>query len=142
MRELGAVLLSAVVFAISFLHFQWSRGSTWPEASEEALARAVVGDGRTHMPPPIACIAVSAVLALVALWPLCVAVGVTDLPVPQTSVAIGGVFVGRGFAGFVPRWRAHFSDEPFATRDKRIYSPLCMVLGLGYAALASADFGA
>jgi hypothetical protein len=142
MRELGAVVLSVVVFGISFLHFQWSRGSFWPEANEEALARAVVGDGRRHMPSPVACIAVSAVLALVALWPLCVAAGVTDLPVPQTSVTIGGVFVGRGLAGYVPRWRELFSDEPFATRDKRFYSPLCIVLGLGYAALGSADFAA
>ena len=142
MKELGVVVLSAVVFALSFLHFQWGRGITWPEKSEEALARAVVGDGRRHMPPPIACIAVSAVLAFVALWPLCVAAGVTDLPVPQTSVTIGGVFVGRGLAGFVPRWRELFSDEPFATRDRRYYSPLCIVLGLGYAALGSADFAA
>ena len=142
MRELGAVVLSLVVFAISFIHFQWGRGSHWPEANEEALARAVVGDGRRHMPPPIACIAVSAVLVLVALWPLCVVTGVTDLPVPQTSVTIGGVFVGRGLAGYVPRWRELFSDEPFTTRDKRFYSPLCIVLGLGYAALGAADFAA
>jgi hypothetical protein len=142
MRILGALVLSAVVLAISFLHFRWSRGSHWPEASEEALARAVVGDGRRRMPSPIACLAVSAVLALVALWPLCVVAGLTDLPVPQTSVAIGGVFVGRGLAGYVPRWRALFSDEPFATRDRRFYSPLCIVLGLGYAALGFANFAA
>jgi hypothetical protein len=103
MRELGAVVLSVVVFAISLLHFQWSRGSHWPEASEEALACAVVGDGRRHMPH---------------------------------------VFVGRGLAGYVPRWRALFCDEPFATRDKRFYSPLCIVLGLGHAVLGSADFAA
>ncbi len=142
MRELGALVLSAAVFALSFLLFQWSRGSHWPEASEEALARAVIGDGRRQMPPPIACIAASAVLALVALWPLCVVMGLTDLPVPQTSVTIGGVLVGRGMAGFVPRWRALFCDEPFATRDKRYYSPLCIVLGLGYAALGAVDFAA
>jgi hypothetical protein len=142
MRELGGIVLSALVFALSFLHFGWGRGSFWPEASEVALARAVVGDGRRHMPPPIACFAVSIVLALAALWPLCVVAGVTDLPVAQTSMTIGGVFVGRGAAGFVPRWRELFCDEPFATRDKRYYSPLCIVIGLGYAALGAGDFGA
>ena len=142
MTALLAVLLFTIVGALSLIHFQWGRGSYWPEESEEALARAVVGDGRRHMPPPIACIAVSAVLALVALWPLCAVAGITDLPVPQTSVTIGGVLVGRGLAGYVPRWRELFSDEPFATRDKRFYSPLCIVLGLGYAALGSADFAA
>jgi hypothetical protein len=142
MTALLAVLLFVIVGALSLMHFRWGRGSCWPEESEEALARAVVGDGRRHMPPPIACIAVSAVLALVALWPLCAVAGITDLPVSQTSVTIGGVFVGRGLAGYVPRWRALFYDEPFATRDKRFYSPLCIVLGLGYAALGSADFAA
>jgi hypothetical protein len=140
MRELGALVLSAVVFALAALPYQWSRGSHWPEASEEALARAIVGDGRRRMPPRLACLAVSCVLAMVAIWPLCVAAGATELPVPQTSVIIGGVFVGRGLAGYVPRWRQLFSDEPFATRDKRYYSPLCLVLGLGYAALGARDF--
>lgn len=142
MRELGALVLSVVVFAVSALYFQWSRGSHWPEASEEALARAVVGDGRRHMPSRLVCLAASFVLAMVAVWPLCVMGGATDLPVAQTSVVIGGMFVGRGLAGYVPRWRALFSDEPFATRDRRFYSPLCIVVGLGYAALGAADFAA
>ena len=34
------------------------------------LARAVIGDGRRRMPPRFACLALSLVLAMVALWPL------------------------------------------------------------------------
>lgn len=142
MRALIAFLLFAVVFALSWIHFQWSRGSHWPEESEEALARAVIGDGRRRMPGRIACLALSFVLAMVALWPLSVLGHATDLQVRQVSMVISGVFVARGIAGYTPRWRGYFYDQPFTTRDKRYYSPLCLMLGLGYAAFAAGDLGA
>jgi FtsH-binding integral membrane protein len=141
MRELLAVILFASVFALSFIHFQWSRGSHWPEESEEALARAVIGDGRRSMPSPLACLALSIVLAVVALWPLFVMDRATELSIRQVTMVIAGTFVARGIAGYTVRWRQHFNDEPFATRDRRYYSPLCLVLGLGYAAFAAGELG-
>jgi len=33
-------------------------------------------------------------------------------------------------------------ERLFATRDKRYYSPLCLLPGLGHAAFASGDLGA
>jgi hypothetical protein len=142
MRLLLALVLFAVVFAISFLHFRWSRGSHWPEQNEAALARAVIGDGRTRMPPPWACLAVSLVLAAVALWPLCVVDRATELAMRQVTMVIAGTFVARGIAGYTPRWRDYFYDQPFAKRDRLIYSPLCLLLGVGYAAFASGQLGA
>jgi len=142
MRTLIAVVLFAVVSGLSWLHFRWSRGSHWPEANEEALARAVVGDGRRRMPSRAACLAVSVVLAAVALWPISVIDRATELSMRQVSMVIAGTFVARGFAGYTPRWRQYFHDEPFATRDRRYYSPLCLFLGLGYAAFAAGDLGA
>lgn len=139
MRLLLAVVLFAAVFALSFVHFQWSRGSHWPEESEAALARAVIGDGRRRMPSRFACLAVSLVLALVALWPLGVLDRATELPIRQVSMVIAGTFVARGIAGYTPRWRAYFHDQPFTTRDRRYYSPLCLLIGLGYAAYASGE---
>ena len=142
MRGLLAFLLFAVVFALSFVHFQWSRGSHWPEESEAALARAVIGDGRRRMPPRFACLALSIVLAMVALWPLCVVDRAAELSIRQVSMVIAGTFVARGIAGYTPRWRGYFYDQPFTTRDKRYYCPLCLLLGLGYAAFASGELGA
>jgi hypothetical protein len=129
------------VFSLSFLHFQWSRGRHWPERSEEALARAVVGDGRRRMPSRLACLAASFVLAIVAVWPLCVVGHATDLSVRQGTMVIAGTFVARGIVGYTPRWRGLFHDEPFATRDRRYYSPVSLLLGLGYAAFASGELG-
>jgi hypothetical protein len=32
----------------------------------------------------------------------------------------------------MPAWRRRHSAEPFATLDRRIYAPLCFVLGAGF----------
>lgn len=142
MRLLLALILFAVVFALSFIHFRWSRGSHWPEESEAALARAVIGDGRRRMPSPRACLAVAFVLALVAFWPFFALGYATELEIRQGSMVLAGLFVARGIAGYTPRWRGYFHDQPFTTRDKRYYSPLCLLLGLGYAAFAAGDLAA
>lgn len=134
-----AFLLFVGVGAVAVLHGLWGLGITWPEASAEALARSVVGDGRRRMPPAWQCFVVAAVLAPVALWPF-VMLGRDEVPfVLAVSVAIAGVFVVRGLAGYSPRWRGHFRDEPFATRDKRYYSPFCLLMGVGYLALLAGE---
>jgi hypothetical protein len=141
MTVLLALLLFVAVFPLSLAHFYWSRGSHWPMASEEALARAVIGDGRRRMPGRIPCLAVSMLLCAVSLFPLCALDPASRLPVRHISVIIAGVFVARGIAGYTPTWRGHFRDEPFATFDKRYYSPLCILLGLAYVAFGSGEFG-
>ena len=53
--------------------------------------------------------------------------------------AIAGTFVARGWAGYSPRWRSHYNDEPFARRDKRYYSPYSLLLGVSYLALLAGE---
>ncbi len=55
------------------------------------------------------------------------------------AFAVAGLFVVRGMAGYSPRWREHFRDEPFATRDRRYYSPYCLLMGVGYLALLAGE---
>ena len=69
MTALMALLLTIGVGAIAVIHVMWGLGSHWPEASEEALARSVVGDGRRRMPPSWQCFLVALVLAVMALEP-------------------------------------------------------------------------
>ena len=49
---------------------------------------------------------------------------------------VGGVFalafLGRGILGYTPWWRARHPVEPFATLDRRNYSPLCLWVGAGF----------
>jgi len=139
MNTVLALLLFVGVGAVAVVHAMWGLGSTWPEASQEALARGVVGDGRKRMPPPWQCFAVAILLALVALWPWYVLGRSSEPAVLTGTFAIAGVFVARCWAGYSPRWRAHFHDEPFARRDKRYYSPYCLLLGVSYLALLAGE---
>jgi hypothetical protein len=127
--------LSLVAALIAAAHAWWAFGRIWPAASEAALARAVIGDGRVRMPPPWQCAAVAGALVVVAAWPW-VIVARPDSPLVLIgSVVIGPVFFIRGSAGYSPRWRGHFTAEPFRTRDFYLYSPLCLALGVGFIAL-------
>ena len=134
-----AFLLFVGVGAIAVVHALWGLGNTWPEANQEALARGVVGDGRKRMPPPWQCFAVAFLLAVVALWPWYVLGRSSEPAVLTGTFAIAGAFVARGWAGYSPRWRSIFYDEPFARRDKRYYSPYSLLLGVSYLALLAGE---
>jgi len=130
-----ALLLTVLVLVISGLHAYWGLGGLWPEKSEAELALAVIGDGRRRMPPPWQCFAVAAVLLAVAAWPWAIVVRPDDHLVVVGSIVIAAVFFVRGLAGYSPRWRTRFSAEPFATRDRRIYAPVSLTIGVGFASL-------
>jgi len=42
------------------------------------------------------------------------------------------LFLGRGVLGYTSGWRARFSAEPFATLDRKNYSPLSLWIGAGF----------
>ena len=139
MTALMALLLPIGVGAIAVIHVAWGLGSHWPEASEEALARSVVGDGRRRMPPAWQCFLVALVLAVMDLWPWYVLGRIEHPSVLAGTYMIAGIFAARGIAGFSHRWKAHFTIEPFATRNRRYYSPYCLLLGVGYIALVAGE---
>ena len=58
-------------------------------------------------------------------------------PLPALAgLAVAFVFLARGIAGFTPAWRRLTPEQPFASLDVRYYSPLCLAIGSGFAALA------
>jgi uncharacterized protein DUF3995 len=135
------VALSLVLALLATAHAWWALGGIWPAASEPDLARAVIGDGRSRMPPPWQCAAVAMVLVAVAIWPWVVIAWPQSQLVLIGSIVIGAVFFIRGTAGYSARWRARSKDEPFRTRDFYLYSPLCLALGVGFIALLTRDMG-
>ena len=141
MSTIIAILMCAVLAVIAGAHAWWAIGGTWPSSDAATLARGVVGDGRARMPSAGMTAVVALVLVVVAVWPLLLA-GVLTVPLPRVVVmgvgaAMGAVFLLRGVAGYSSAWRRRFRVEPFATRDVRYFSPLCLVLAVGYAALLS-----
>jgi hypothetical protein len=142
-----AFALSLVLLLITTLHVYWGIGGIWPGRDTVSCAHAVVGfRGVDEMPAPFACFAVAACLGLATLWPMALE-GVFATPFPKaglaaTALLIALVFLARGIAGFMPWWRRLAPEQPFARLDVRYYSPLCLVVGLGFAILAITEFPA
>jgi hypothetical protein len=134
-----AIALSLVVALLAAAHAWWATGRYWPSATASALAHAVIGDGRVRMPPPWQCAAVAGALAVVAAWPWLMLHRPDSRLVLIGSVVIGAVFFLRGTAGYSARWRARFTARPFRTLDFYLYSPLCLLLGVGFIKLLTLE---
>jgi hypothetical protein len=134
-----AIALSLVVALLAAAHAWWATGRIWPSASASALAHAVIGDGRVRMPPPWQCAAVASALAAVAAWPWVMLRWPDSQLVLIGSIVIGAIFFLRGTAGYSPRWRGRFTARPFRTLDFYLYSPLCLLLGVGFIKLLTLE---
>ena len=148
MIRLLAWLLAAVPVTLAGVHAYWAGGGLWPATTEKDLIYTVIGDPRFVAMPPMwmtLCVAgallVSAAMALLSLrrWS-----GLSKAGLIVLLLGITAVFALRGGAGMAiamgvlnvdPPW-----TEPFATLDTYIYSPLCLILGLGFAILTLDQF--
>lgn len=133
-----AIAVAAVLFVVSLLHFLWATGSPWPCSDQQSLLRTVVGHPQLkRFPSPLLTALAATVIGLaglMALW----AGGVLLLPLPDWIRTAGilvltGIFLLRGLSTYTSRriWTAPL--EPFATLDRRIFAPLCIALGCGFA---------
>ena len=128
-----------VLTAIAAAHAAWGCGVVWPRQNEADLVVTVVGYERARMPPPAQCFVVALLIFIPGVVALALA-GVVRVPAPSWLVTAAGVvaaavFAGRGVAGYLPAFRAHFPREPFASLDRRYYSPLCILLAAGFSLL-------
>lgn len=134
-----ASILSVTLAAIALLHAYWGCGGLWPARSEAELIATVIGDGRRRMPGRALTFCVALAIAGAALWSqLLVTRDRTPLPAwpfLAGGVALAFVFLARGAAGYLTFWRRAHAAEPFARLDRRLYSPLCLVIGAGFAYL-------
>lgn len=135
-------MISTIVSILTFLplmvvalaHLFWALGATWPIRDEALLAQTVVGTPNvTHMPSKLLTLAIAILIFAAAI----VAMGLADHddggPIRTVlGAALAFVFLGRGVAGYTAGWRSRFPTEPFATLDRRNYSPLCLWIGAGF----------
>jgi hypothetical protein len=137
-----AALIFVALLAVSIAHLLWALGRTWPIKNEMLLAQTVVGTpGVTRMPPRLASLAV----AVATLAAGIVALALADrtgggLPLDLAGVLLAALFAARGVVGYTGNWRKRFPTEPFATLDRRNYSPLCLALGAGFLVLVVMRF--
>jgi hypothetical protein len=131
------MFIAAIVFipllAVAIAHFLWFLGRSWPIKDQELLARTVIGrTGVTRVPR-----LPSLVVTIAALAAGIIALALADhsgggLPLTLLGALLAAIFLARGLIGYTAGWRARFPVEPFATLDRRNYSPLCLLLGGGF----------
>lgn len=124
---------------IALVHFVWALGGTWPIRNETLLAQTVIGTpGVTQMPHRLLSLAVS----LLVLTAGVVALALADHDsgswwLTGLGALLAVVFLARGVLGYTAGWRTRFPTEPFATLDRRNYSPLCLWIGTGFVILVA-----
>ncbi|SMY05884.1 DUF3995 domain-containing protein [Flavimaricola marinus] len=128
-----ALLLNVALLVVASLHLMWALGVWFPIRDEERLVAMVVGlRGETRMPGPIPCALVVAGLTIAAGLPW-----IADGPIKQAGLIVAAtVFLVRGILPFRPFWRKLTPQEPFATLDRKLYGPLCLVFSAGFALIA------
>jgi hypothetical protein len=135
-----AIALALLLAIIAGLHAYWGRGGFWPAANEDDLIATVIGNTRARrMPPPWLSLLVAGAIAVTAAWPLLLIATPSSAALRPWLLLMGfailAVFLLRGVAGFLPAWRRLHLREPFASYDRCYYSPLCLLIAIGYAAL-------
>lgn len=132
----AASLAASILIAIAALHIAWAFGSKWPGRDEESLARMVVGGPPgMRFPSAAACLVVALLLTVAAVL-LLGQQRVIPLPLPPRLVQLGtcgvAVVLGvRGVEGFFDRrLRPQTQGSPFVHLNRRLYSPLCLVLAV------------
>jgi hypothetical protein len=128
-----AALIFVVLLTVAIAHFMWAVGSPWPIRDPVLLAKTVIGVPGVTRVPRLA----SLIVSIAVLTAGVVALALADhtgggLLLTLAGVALAAVFLGRGAVGYTAGWRARFSEEPFATLDRKNYSPLCIALGAGF----------
>lgn len=138
-------LVCGVLVLIALVHAGWAFGMHWPARDETALIRTVIGTpGMTKMPGTGLTLGVAVLIGLAGVCALWLG-GVLVLPLPGwlQTVTGGGlalVFAARGvatiLAALIGAGPLRVRVEPFATLDRSLYAPLCLLLALGFAVLA------
>lgn len=131
-------LMFLALLTVSMAHLAWSFGLTWPLRDEKLLAQTVVGTaGIERMPPRLMTFAVT--VFLVVAMVVGTALGDHDsggIGLTLAGLAFALVFLGRGIVGYTEWWAARTPEPSFRFNDRRVYSPLCLLLGAGFAALS------
>lgn len=128
-----AALIFVVLLTVSIAHLMWAIGAPWPIRDKELLAKTVIGLPGVTRVPRLASLAVSIAVLAAGVFALSLADHTSGgWWLTLIGLALAAVFLGRGILGYTAGWRARFTEEPFATLDRKNYSPLCVALGVAF----------
>ncbi|WP_332700960.1 DUF3995 domain-containing protein [Devosia sp.] len=137
MSMLIAAFMFVALLAVSVAHLLWSFGRTWPIRTEKLLAQTVVGfRDIERMPPRPASFAVA--VATLAAGIIALALADHDsggFALTLLGLPLAAIFLARGAIGYTAWWADKTPEPNFRLNDRRVYSPLCLLLGAGFLAL-------
>jgi hypothetical protein len=126
-----SALTGTTLGALAVLHAAWGRGSSFPFHERAELADAVIG--RRTVPSAPACFVVASLLTAGSA----VVLNLVPMPKRMRAVALAvmaAVLAIRSAAGFssnTSRLSKGSDSERFRRLDRRLYSPLCLLLAIG-----------
>jgi Protein of unknown function (DUF3995) len=137
--NLIAAAIGIVLIAIALAHLLWSFGIMWPIRDRKLLAQTVVGTpGIERMPPFYMSFGVFVLTAIACIIAFAVADPTSGGPALTVLALLAGlIFLVRGAVGYTAWWAARTPIEPFRSLDRKTYSPLCLILGVGFLFLVS-----
>lgn len=133
MNMVIASIVFVILLAVALAHLLWAIGSRWPIRDPELLARTVIGRPGVSRVPRLGAFVVAVLVFAAGLFALSLADhDAGDWWLTLIGVGLAALFLGRGMLGYTAGWRARFPVEPFVTNDRRVYSPLCLIVGAGF----------
>lgn len=136
--KLLAIVMAICLFAVAAIHIYWAFGG------RKGIANAIpqIDGERAFTPGSLVTLIVAAGLTFFAVLSLSLS-GVISVPsgiasyLPTVGFIIAAVFVLRAVGDFnLVGFSKRVKGSQFAVWDTRLYSPLCLFLGFGYAYLA------
>lgn len=138
MAALVATILALALCAAGLLYVLWAAGLTFPFPNEQALARSIIGRrGITRVPSRRTFLYLGALLFASALAAWLMGGFSEQVPASKPFLApiglfLSAVFLGRGIAGILPVFERAAPEQPYLSLNRRIYSPLCALAGIGF----------
>ena len=133
MNMIVASIVFVILLAVSLANLLWAIGIRWPIKDRELLARTVIGRPGVTRVPRLASLVVAVLAMAAGLFALSLADhDAGDWWLTVIGLVLAALFLGRGGLGYTEGWRARHPVEPFETNDRRVYSPLCLIVGAGY----------
>lgn len=142
MADLIAYAIFLILTGVALVHLYWAFGGSWPGHDETSLARAVVGTkGLDQMPSRPLTMLVACLIFVAGSTPF-LKTGLVATPLPAWLVTVcilglAAIFTLRGALTYTPIARKMNFEEPFQHLNKIYYSPLCLLLGMGFIGIAS-----
>ena len=132
-----AIIFFIVLLMIAILHLIWANGFYWPAKDEYSLVKMVVGEpSMRSMPSKKLAFFIAIAIFIAAIFSLWGG-NIITLPLPLWIREFGlfilaFAFGTRGLATFLIAKQLGERTEPYKTLDRIFYSPLCLIISIGY----------